>query len=135
MIYQENNTFHVFPYLASYNDTEQYVKDQTIFERELLSQLQSAENDAAFLEERTAGTVSLPTITYSDVALSEDEQTRFDMIALIDNLTVDEVRDYVFNSNAPSNPYYRLKALQDQLDSVETTNVEFMTMLVEGGII
>ncbi len=28
MIYQENNTFQVFPYLASYNDTEQYVKDQ-----------------------------------------------------------------------------------------------------------
>lgn len=131
MIYQENKEFKIFQYEASWNTSEgtrsQYVNDKSEFERELLEQLKMTDPESS-------ETPILPNITYVDVALTTDEQTRFDQIKKL-ALTLDQVRDFVINATVPDSDTYRVVELQETLTSVQKENVDLMTMLVEGGVV
>ena len=129
MIYQENKEFKVFTLKAEWmvgDDIQcQYLNDVEVFERNLLDNQEDPENPQV---------PTLPTITYSEVSLTTEQQEIFDLAKTL-NLTLDQIRSWVFDSIVPNSDTYRLYTLQNELIAVKKENVDLMTMLVEGGVL
>lgn len=129
MIYQENKEFKVFTLKAEWmvgDDIRcQYLNDIEVFERNLLDNQEDPENPQL---------ATLPTIMYSEVSLTTDQQEIFDLAKTL-NLTLDQIRSWVFDSVIPDSDAYRLYTLQNELIAVKKENVDLMTMLVEGGVL
>lgn len=91
MIYQTNNEFKVIPFKALVNDEEFFILNKEEFEENLKQSLAMEQNVEI-------NEVTLPIINYTDVLLAEDQEKRFNEIKNIQEISLDEARDYVISN-------------------------------------
>lgn len=123
MIYQNNDTFKVFPFVAEFDSEIHYIDDKEEFEKGLLRKIRMDKIiDGTYIEDEV---LNLPTITYSDFSLSDEQQARFDEITTYSTVTLDDVSDYVFNGltkNMEFNLNREINSLKDKNTSLEEEN-------------
>ena len=127
MIYQTHEGFYVYSFKATYEDKEEYVSNKEQFERDILNRL-------SMLGE---GEPVLPTITYSEVSLDAEQQSRFNYVKDLQGISLGEVVNYVISSIEPTCPSYEIKKLKEQNSLLELQNgaltdrTEFLEATIE----
>lgn len=105
MIYQLNHDFFVYSFKTVIDGQEYYLDDKDEFEREL----------------------NLPAHpVYEDVVLTQEQKERFELVAGVKGITLDEVVAYTINGEEPSNPYYQIMKLKRENEDLTIALAEIM---------
>jgi len=106
MIYQLNHEFKTFKFKTVINNELHYLNDKEEFE----SQFED-----------------LPApLIYEDVALTEEQQKRFERVAEVKDITLDEVVAYTIEGIEPNNPYYLIGKLKKENEDLAIALAELM---------
>ena len=106
MIYQLNHEFKVQKFKTVIDGQVYYLSDKEEFE----SQFED-----------------LPApLIYEDVALTEEQQKRFERVAEVKDITLDEVVAYTINGIEPTCPYYQIGKLKKENEDLAIALAELM---------
>ena len=106
MLYQLNHEFKIFKFKTVINNELHYLNDKEEFESQF--------------EELPAQVV------YEDVILTKEQQERFERVAGVKGITLDEVVAYTINGEEPSNPYYQIMKLKRENEDLAIALAEIM---------
>lgn len=126
MIYQYNDTFKVFPFIAEVNGVIYYIDNKEEFEKRLLHDLEMRKaREEKYIQENS---IELPEITYRDFSLNNEQQMRFDEVTNCSTVTLDDVSNYVFEG-VTSNVEFNLKRSVNELNDKNISLVKENTDL------